>query len=526
MPAAALAKGATGKGFKAELEPVYGADMDRWREDPFLFFEEVLGLPKYAELDGSLTSDQIRLVEAILEHKHVACTSGNGTGKSYILAAIVLWFLATNEHSMVITTSASWEHVEDVLWPEIRKMYYAARDHGIPLGGKLLDTRLTFDEKWFGFGLSTDSATRFQGKHAGRVLIVIDEATGVKAEIFEAANTMANGEHDIVIATANPTDPSCDFKELVEPSDGRASLWHRVVISAEDHPNVIYGKTIIPGAVTRTSIQEVVTQFGEDSPQYDARVRGIWSKKAGRLFPDWNEVRHVYDPKEVAIQPWWTHWIAGDWGFAHNSAFFFFAWDGTTIYVYDEIVINNVTAGPLGDMVGRRANPAFGMGAGQEFMSVELAHDAFGHMGETGQTRAEMFSEASMAHGLPAATRASTDRIGGFNLITTLLRADGLKVSKTCEHLKNKMPQALRDPKKPEDALKMEGDDEIDALYKGVMARPTSVEMPKEMRMAQRVTAIDPHDRAMQARIAESDERRAGAGGSFASMRRGWRGGN
>jgi hypothetical protein len=500
-----------------EYEPLYGALLDECRDNPFLYFDNVLGLRKFPEIGGALWQGQIDLVNSVQTHRHTACTSGQGTGKSYVVAALVLQFLTCNEDSIVITTSASWELVENTLWRYIRKLYSGAKK---PLGGTLLQTQLDFGEEWFAIGLSTNDSTKFQGKHGKRVLIVIDEATGVDSRIFEAAEAMAVGENDRVLATANPTDPACAFKDEIEPPDGRKSMWNRVIINGEDHPNVVSGRTIIPGAITKQWVDEKKIQWGEDSPMYDARVRGIYSKKAGRLFPDWNEARHVYDPREIAIPGWWTHWISVDWGFFHNSAVFFYAWDGYRIYVYDELVINDVTAGPLGEMVGRRACP---QGSGQRFMSVELAHDAFGHQGETSRTRAEMFSEAAMAYGLPAATRASTDRVGGFNLITTLLRTDGLVVSKACPNLINKMPQALRDPKKPEDGLKQTGDDEIDSLYKGINARPTEPEMTREMRIAQRITATDPHNRAMQARIAEAEERGRGAGVPFVSLRRGWR---
>jgi hypothetical protein len=503
-----------------EFDPSHAELIERCRTDPFLFFDEVLGMEQYPEIGGCLTPDQIKLVESVRDHRHTACTSGQGTGKSYDVAAIVLWFVACNEDSVVITTSASWELVENTLWREIRHLYANAK---IRLGGKLLQTQLDFGEKWFVIGLSTTDPTKFQGKHAKRVLIVIDEATGVPGFIFEAAEAMAVGSQDRILATANPTDPACAFKDEIEPPDGRPSIWNRIVISCENHPNVLLRKQIIPGAVTWEWVEEKKMQWGEDSPMYDARVRGIYSTKLGRLFPDWNEARHVYDPAFQQIPDWWCHWIAIDWGFAHNSAVLFFAWDGATIYVYDEIVINDVTAGPLGDMVGRRANPRFGTGSGIKFMTVDLAHDAFGHSGETARTRAELFSEAASAHGLPTAIPASKDRVGGFNLITTLLRTDGLKVGKNCVNLIHKMPQALRDPKKPEDGLKVEGDDEVDTLYKGVLARPTEPEMTREMRLAQRITAIDPHNRAMQARIAESEERRSGASVPFVSMRRGWR---
>jgi hypothetical protein len=52
-------------------------------------------------------------------------------------------------------------------------------------------------------GLSTDQGVRFQGFH-GRVLIVIDEAPGVKADIWEAVEGIRAGGDVRVLALGNP----------------------------------------------------------------------------------------------------------------------------------------------------------------------------------------------------------------------------------------------------------------------------------------------------------------------------------
>jgi hypothetical protein len=486
------------------ISPEHQGQMLRWRESFLTYGREVMALREY--MPGRiLTPDQEELLRLVQIHKRVACTSGNGTGKSYALALLVHWFLTTNPNSRVITTSASWELVEKVLWSEIRDMYMRTR---IPLGGTLLNTELKYGEKWLAHGLSTDNPTRFQGKHAGRVLIIGDESTGIDATIFEAAEFMAIGPQDRLVFVGNPTDPSSDFyEECYRKYPGK---WVHHEISCLNHPNVVYRKVLIPGACTYEQVEEQRKFLGEDHPTWEARILGRWPKRGGRMFADWDAKRHVYDPSKITLPAYVPRWIVGDWGFAHNAAFLFMAYDGYTTYVEDELVINEKTAGELGALVGSMANPERIFGMDSRYTDVYLAHDMFSRA-ESFRTRAEQFDDEAQKYGLPAGLPAAKDRIGGFNLITALLRTDRLKVSSRCTNLISQVPLAMRDPKKPEDLDKknMEakgGDDAIDALYKGVLARPTQPQLPRELRLAQQVTSTDPHTRAMQARLANSKE--------------------
>jgi hypothetical protein len=500
---------------KATWSERYGDLVESWKTDYYAFARDVLGITYY-------TPDQHRLIDSYMTNRYTACTSGHGTGKTHALAGIVIHFAATNEDSLVVTTSASWELLTDALWPEIRAIYQKAR---IPLGGELLDMSPKFDEQWMVIAVSTKSPTNFHGKHAPRVLVVIDEAEGAPDFVFVESEAMAIGPNDRIVATANPTDATSAYRQecLKTRADGKPK-WNRVIISCLNHPNVVTGENVVPGAVTRTMVDQYRHDYGEDHPEYIARVLGDWSLTMGRMFPDWNVNRHTYNPSEVPLQPWYPRWISADWGFSHPSAVLFYAYDGAVTYVYDEIVQAGLVAAELGERVGKRANPQIGRGVQQRFDAVYLAHDAFGHMGETGRTRAELFSDAIAQWGLPMARRASVDRIGGFNLITALLRNDALKVSKACPQLIARMPLVMRDPKKTEDAQKIEGDDLEDSLYKGIIARPAPIDLPREVVRAAALTAKTPHDLAMQSRILDAQEKAAGNGGDY--VMRGRRYGN
>ena len=75
---------------------------------------------------------------------------------------------------------------------------------------------------------------RFQGFH-GRLLIVVDEAPGVKADIWEAIEGIRAGGDVRVLALGNPTIASGPFHDAFTSNrDG----WCTFTISAFDSPNL------------------------------------------------------------------------------------------------------------------------------------------------------------------------------------------------------------------------------------------------------------------------------------------------
>jgi hypothetical protein len=234
------------------------------RKDPLIFFRDVLG--------ATLTPDQIRVVESVRDNRRTASPAGHSVGKSFVAAGLALWFLSTRQDAKVVTTAPTWRQVVEVLWREIARSYGSAL---VPIGGKLTDTHLELGPNWFAMGLSTDDPTRFQGIHAPHVMVVLDEATGIAAEIWDAAEALAVGPNDRFVAIGNPTDPSSRFKAVCD-----SGKWNVVEINAEKHPNVLEGRVVVPGGPTREWIAERCEEYGgRDSNLYRARVLGKWPEQ-------------------------------------------------------------------------------------------------------------------------------------------------------------------------------------------------------------------------------------------------------
>lgn len=239
--------------------------LKRSQQDPEWFLRNVLGTPY-------LTPQQSAVIRSVAEHRKTAVTAGNGLGKTFLAARLALWFLFSFYRSKVITTAPTWKQVRNLLWRELRQAYAQAQ---FPLGGHLTQTSLELADDWFAIGFSTDEPTNFQGYHAPKVMVVLDEATGIHPDIWQAAEGVAIGPQDRFLAIGNPTDPTSEFKQKED-----SGLWNVLRLNGEEHPNVVAGKIIVPGAVTQEWIAERLTEYGSrDSALYRARVRGLWPEQ-------------------------------------------------------------------------------------------------------------------------------------------------------------------------------------------------------------------------------------------------------
>ena len=233
---------------------------DQWPNDPVGFAKHELGAKPWKK--------QAEILEAVRDNPRVAVRSCNGSGKTFIAAHAVLWWLMSFPDALAITTAPTEHQVRDVLWREIRRVYHGS-EHLIQ--GKLLRTSLELGDKHYAQGLSTNTPERFQGFHEGHILFVVDEASGVREGIFEAIEGSMTSEHAKMLLLGNPTSLSGYFYEAFHR---RRSLWQTIHISALKTPNVAEGKVIIPSLVTPKWVDDAKVNWGEDSPMYQIRVLG------------------------------------------------------------------------------------------------------------------------------------------------------------------------------------------------------------------------------------------------------------
>lgn len=269
-----------------------------WQQNPLLWMKERLGEdPKAivwtewgeAYKNHTWDGDRNALARAWLDiaQKHwVGIEAGTGTGKTYILARIVFWFLDVYKDALVVTSAPKQDQLKLNLWAEIQKEFHkfkAIRQNSymnfLTLrvedgSGESTDQNLENSWQAIGFvagsGVGEESATKARGFHRENMLIILEESSGMNPAVVAAFKNTCTGGNNVILAVGNP---NSELDPLHQFCVSGAAKSYR--ISAFDFPNVVLGKEVVPGAVTLQSIERRKTEYGEGSPLYEAMVRGI-----------------------------------------------------------------------------------------------------------------------------------------------------------------------------------------------------------------------------------------------------------
>lgn len=247
--------------------------IDRWGADPVLFAKEALGVTVWD--DGADYDDQAAILRAIVEHKKVACRSGQKTGKSTGLVIAAIWWAMVKARGTVVITAPSFHQVKNIIWTEFARLY---REAPIPLGGKLFKDPASGWELPGGrrvFCVTTDKPERLQGLSGENLLCVVDEGSGYPDELWAPifGNMQSGGS---LLTTGNPTKTSGPFFDAFAHPES----WKLLHIDSENTPNARTGKRVVPGLATREAIETNRREWGEESAAFQVRVKGNFPTQA------------------------------------------------------------------------------------------------------------------------------------------------------------------------------------------------------------------------------------------------------
>lgn len=191
--------------------------------------------------------------------------AAHGVGKTHCLASIVCWALSCWDPVPVIVSSApTFRQVRDQLWREIRRMWNSSQS--LIARGECLTTSLEVDGG-YAVGFSTNDPGRFQGIHAPRLLFIVDEANAFPEAIWEAIDSCMTGRSVQIAAIGNPIIP---YGRFYRGATERGVTT--MTIPASLHPNVITGREIIRGAVTREWVADMEDRYKSRPDVIESRV--------------------------------------------------------------------------------------------------------------------------------------------------------------------------------------------------------------------------------------------------------------
>ncbi|HEX4517870.1 MAG TPA: hypothetical protein VH054_30225, partial [Polyangiaceae bacterium] len=285
----------------AKLAKIRGPEADvAYQKDPIGWAGDVLKIPErtirwslYPGYENHIwdgTPDPIALIaESLAAGQDVGVESGTGTGKTYGAGWLALWFFACWRDALVVTAAPRKESLTKLLWKEIGH-HWPRFLKRYPHAQKIeLTARMrpgTADqEMWAIIGQVTGvdagamSATGGQGQHAEHMLAITDETPGIHPAAMEAIRNTLVAEHNLQLSLGNP---DSQFDELHQYCV-RPGVCH-IIVSALDHPNVVLGETVIPGATTRKGVAKIEAKHAKGTSMYDSRVRGRSPEQAAEAL--------------------------------------------------------------------------------------------------------------------------------------------------------------------------------------------------------------------------------------------------
>lgn len=234
------------------------------RSNPWKFVETFFG-------ERPVFDKQREILEALRDHNEVLVPSCHDSGKTWSAARALMWFLFAHPgDSIVLSTAPTFTQVADLLWREVASAHGKAK---FPLGGRLIQTKFELGPKWFATGITSDDPINYQGWHASSMLVILDEADGIKKEVWNALEGVLTSGNAKLLAIGNPLDPTSEFAKRVK--NAMTPKTRVIRIQADDVlPHTDGGKN--PFLLQRTWVDDKKVKWGEISALYLGKILARW----------------------------------------------------------------------------------------------------------------------------------------------------------------------------------------------------------------------------------------------------------
>lgn len=248
--------------------------VDRWQQDPVAWAIERAGVQPW--------SKQQEIMYAVRDHRRIAVHSCHGVGKTHIAAHVAGWFIDVHPpgQAFVLTTAPTAPQIKAILWREINRMHKRAG-----LAGRTNLTEWYIDDKLVAFGRKpsdyNDSA--FQGIHDRWVLVIMDEAGGIPANLWVAAEAVTTNVNGRILAIGNPDNNDGEFAKRCAPG----TAWHTIHVGYQHTPNFTgepVAETLAQDLISPEWVEDMGQQWGTDSALYQSKILGQFPTEGADPF--------------------------------------------------------------------------------------------------------------------------------------------------------------------------------------------------------------------------------------------------
>jgi hypothetical protein len=158
--------------------------------------------------------------------------------------------------------------------------------------------------------VAADDVNALQGYHDERVVVILDEFQGQGDDALDAALANVAGGNSQLIVTGNPLEYGTAFHGIFQRHN--PAWWKRRVDAFEILRDPAY--SLIPGLVTKSWVDNVRQEWGEESSRFQSRVWANFPKTPDDAFSPQRQSRRRSPATAIRppSRPWPTG--SGSWG--------------------------------------------------------------------------------------------------------------------------------------------------------------------------------------------------------------------
>ncbi len=214
---------------------------------------------------------QAETLQALADNPRVAVRSGHGVGKTALESWALLWFIFTRPFPKIPCTAPTSQQLHDILWAEAAKWLEKA-----PVLKPYFEWQKTriihrsHPERWFATARTANKPENLSGFHEDHLLFIVDEASGVADDIYEAIEGALTTPDAKLLICGNPTRNTGEFHDAFFKN--RSLYWVRKVPCA-DSPRV-----------SPEYRKRLVRKYGEGSDIVRVRADGEFPKAEPDTF--------------------------------------------------------------------------------------------------------------------------------------------------------------------------------------------------------------------------------------------------
>jgi len=230
---------------------------EKYGDDPVGFVRDVLHVepdPWQAQVLGWIGSGERRC----------SIKSGHGVGKSACASWAMIWHLLTKYPQKTVVTAPTVSQLHDALGTECKRWINELPDafqSQIEVLSEQIRLKGAPSESFISFRVSrVETPEALAGIHSEHVLLVVDEASGVPEQIYEASGGSMSGSSATTLLLGNPVRSSGFFHST---HTRLSKYWKTTTVSCIDSERV-----------TDDYIEDMKIRYGEDTNPWRVRVLG------------------------------------------------------------------------------------------------------------------------------------------------------------------------------------------------------------------------------------------------------------